>query len=288
MRRLAHRAAAAICCFVTLLGGTRVAAAAESGGVQITYLANEGFLLEAGDTKVLVDALFGDGLSEYPVVPAIVRTDLEAARGRFAGIDLILVSHAHADHFDPAAVARHLRANPGAAFLSTTEAVADLREELGEQAEEREIVAVYPDQGKTERLQLAGVGVQVLNLHHGPLPIENLGLIIRLGGVDVLHVGDTSAEEPDLRPYADLLDTVDVWLLPDWLMGEPDWESARSRAAADTWLVAMHLAASTAPPAWFGSAGSLEGRVARIHETLPDAWVPLEPLASRHYPPRAH
>ena len=35
------------------------------------------------------------------------------------------------------------------------------------------------------------------------------------------------------------LEAVDVWLLPDWLMGEPDWEATRSRATGPTWLVNM-------------------------------------------------
>jgi L-ascorbate metabolism protein UlaG (beta-lactamase superfamily) len=288
MSKLAQRALIVTCCLLLRPAGAPAVAGEEpTSGVRITCLANEGFLLEAGDTRVLLDALVGDGLPDYPVVPVTLRQELESARGRFAGIDLILVSHAHADHFDPAAVARHLRANPEAAFLSTPEAVAKLRRELAEPAAAGAIVAADPAPGKSELHRLPGVDVRVLELHHGRLPIDNLGLIVELGGVAVLHAGDTSAAAADLAPYADLLAEVDVWLLPDWLLGEPDWEAARSRVAGGTRLVAMHLAAPTAPADWFGSAGSLEGRVARIHEALPDAWVPLEPMTSRHYPPPA-
>ncbi|MFQ5351382.1 MAG: MBL fold metallo-hydrolase, partial [Thermoanaerobaculia bacterium] len=114
-------AGSVLCCLLVLLAGVRAATAGagEAPEVQVIYLANEGFLLEAGETKVLVDALFGEGLRGYPVVPAPIRAELEGARGRFAGVDLILASHFHGDHFDAAAVARHLRANPGAVFLST-------------------------------------------------------------------------------------------------------------------------------------------------------------------------
>ena len=275
--------------FACLLGnpGAICAAAAEAPppGVRITYLANEGFLLEAGETRVLIDALFGDGLPNYLVVPPAARADLEAARGRFAGVDLILASHAHADHFDAAAVARHLRANPAAVFLSTEEAVAEVRGELGEKVPGVKLVAVYPDRDKSASFELAGVEVRVLNLHHGRLPIQNLGLVVSLGGIDVLHVGDTSADASDLQPYAESLDEVDVWLLPDWLMGAPDWEAVRGRADGPTWLVNMHLAAPDAPPDWFGSARSHERRIERILEELPDIWIPVEPLESRQFPP---
>ncbi|MFQ5349746.1 MAG: MBL fold metallo-hydrolase [Thermoanaerobaculia bacterium] len=286
MRRLRHRLAGLLLSlFLGLLAGPPASpTVAGEPGLRVTYLANEGFLLEAGETKVLVDALFGDGLREYPAVPAAVRGDLEAARGRFADIDLILVSHSHADHFDRAAVARHLRANPEAAFLSTTEVVSELRRELGKLADSREIVAAYPDRDESVVHSLQGVDVRVLNLHHGRLPIENLGLIVTLGGFDLLHVGDTSAGAPDLRPYARLLETVDIWVLPDWLMGEPEWEAARARVAGPTWLINMHLAAPSAPAEYFGSARGHAIRVSHIHEALPGVWVPTEPLDSRRYP----
>lgn len=290
MRRAHVTAAAAAGCLLLLLTGAGARAADDHGGsdVLITYLANEGFLLEAGETRVLVDALFGDGLNGYPVVPAPRRAELEGARGRFSGVDLVLASHFHGDHFDAAAVARHLEANPRAVFLSTRQAVTALRRELGAAAEGLEIVAALPEEGETTLLELPGAAVEVLNLHHGRdrrPPVENLGLVIRLGGLTVLHVGDTEAGEDDLRPYKKILAGVDVWMLPSWLLGEPAWQAAQAAAAEGRWLVAMHLPARSAPSSWFGAAGDLDGYLANLREALPDAWVPLEPLASRSYPP---
>ncbi len=277
---------------VILLAAAGPSAPADSvdAGVEITYLGNEGFLLRAGETKVLVDALFGDGLRGYPVVPTPIRANLEGARGRFAGVDLILASHFHGDHFDAAAVARHLRANPDAVFLSTNQAVAELRRELGPAAAERQLVAALPDEGETSGLELPGVTVATLNLHHGrdrrPL-VENLGLVIRLGGLTLLHVGDTEAGEADLLPHRQLLAMVDVWMLPSWLLDEPAWLAAPGRPPRDGRQIAMHLPAPSAPPSWFGAAGDHDAYVASLRDSLPEAWVPLEPLATRHYPPPA-
>ena len=282
------RPAVMLCLLAALALAAASAAPAADGapGVAVTHLANEGFLIEAGETRVLVDALTGDGLRGYPAVPRPLRDELEGARGRFAGVDLILVSHYHADHFDAAAVARHLKANPAAVFLSTPQAVEELRAELGDDARGLEILAVHPAEGASARIELPGVEVEALNLHHGRgRPIENLALILRLGGLELLHVGDTVTAASDLEPYREQLRAVDVWLIPDWLLGEPAWQAARARADGETWLVAMHLPEPAAPPDYFGSAGSLEARVARIREALPEAWVPLEPLASRDYPP---
>ena len=54
-------------------------AAAIAEGVELTYLGNEGFLIAAGETRVLVDALYGEGLRGYPVVPPAERRRLEEA-----------------------------------------------------------------------------------------------------------------------------------------------------------------------------------------------------------------
>lgn len=255
--------------------------AGEAGGVTVTYLANEGFLIEAGETRVLVDALFGDGLRGYPVVPAALREELENARGRFADVDLILASHEHGDHFDARAVARHLRASPRTVFLSTEEAVADLRRELGDAAAKLELVAAAPGPGRRAGLELPGISVEVLDLHHGRLPVDNLGLVLRLGGLAVLHAGDTDATAADLEPYRELLAGVDVALVPSWLLAQAAWREIGRH------LVVMHLAAPDAPASWFGPSGSLAAAVAEIHAGLPEAWVPLEPLASRRYAPPA-
>lgn len=45
--------------------------------VGITYIANEGFLLASGEQKVLIDALFREGVSGYAVVPPVTREELK-------------------------------------------------------------------------------------------------------------------------------------------------------------------------------------------------------------------
>ena len=60
-------------------------------GVEITYLANEGFLLAAGEKKVLIDALF-PGITNYPAVPEPIRSRLERAETPFDGVDLVLAT----------------------------------------------------------------------------------------------------------------------------------------------------------------------------------------------------
>lgn len=145
-------------------------------GVEVTHLANEGFLLRAGDTAVLIDALFGDGIDGYPAVPPEPRRRLEEAKGEFAGVDLVLATHYHGDHFDAEAVARHLTSNPGARFVSTRQAVDELRRVVGFDGFADRVEGHWPDEGATARVELPGVAVTILNLHHGRSrrpPVQN-------------------------------------------------------------------------------------------------------------------
>ena len=229
-------------------------AAGQTTPARVTYLANEGVLLEVGDKKVLIDALFGDGIRGYPVVPEQMRGDLEAARGRFQEVDLLLVSHEHRDHFDPGSVARHLANNSRALMFGPPDAVARLPD--GARAQ-----GVYPLEGNQATLSHRDISVRVMRLHHGRArsEIQNLGLIVDLNGVRFLHVGDTeltlcegrSLELDDLE--------IDVALLPSWQI-----DVDRLAAIGARQVVAFHLAEATAPSSWFGPYASRKERLAAL------------------------
>ncbi len=54
----------------------------------VTYVANEGFLVEAAGKKVLIDALFDAGFDRYLAPTPELLEQLAGARGPFAGVDL--------------------------------------------------------------------------------------------------------------------------------------------------------------------------------------------------------
>lgn len=249
--------------------------------VDVTYLGNEGFLLSAGDTRILVDALYGDGLAGYPVVPRDIRRELEAGRGRFAGVDLVLASHHHGDHYDPSAVARFLRAQPDARFVSTRQAVERLRDDgLADR-----VHGYWPAEAESETLELDGIKLTVLNLHHGRdrrPEVQNLGFVIEIGGLCVLHVGDTevSAKEIDVYGLGDA--GIDVGLMPVWFFDWPEWRPVLDEIRPRH-LVAMHMASPTAPSSYFGPAGGFDRRVAGVRQAVDNVWLPTQALAQRRF-----
>lgn len=280
MPRSRTGAALAAVAALTLLGGPPASAAVASlfvdddpsagaaPTVELVYLANEGVLLGDGERKVAIDALFGDGLDGYPTVPDAVRARLEGATGEFAGIDLLLATHLHADHFSAAAVARHLTANPDALFVSTPAAVAAVAALPEGVALAPRLRGVLPREGaQRETLAWRGIRVTAFNLHHGrglARPVDNLGFVVELGGRRVAHLGDTEANGDELATaFGTASPRLDLALVPCWRLLDADGRAELRRALAPRRLAAFHFPVPQAPAEYFGKPGSLAAL--RVH-----------------------
>lgn len=251
--------------------------------LRVTYLANEGFLLQSGEQKLLIDALF-PGIRNYPRVTGSLREDLLAARPPFSGIKVALASHHHDDHFGPTEALTFLATSLETVLIATPQAIARFDEAKGWTAEiGARVRGIYPAEGRSTTVNLPGISIEILNLHHGrgrrPW-VENLGFLIDVNGFRVLHVGDTEATVEDFRPYDLPSRSIDLAILPGWFLAEPNWVAVSQSLGARN-IAAMHLAEESAPPSWFGSSKNLEGRLQLIRTNFPDAWIPRGPLDSR-------
>ena len=153
--------------------------------LDVTFLANEGVLLSSGETRVVIDGLF-QPYETYTVMPAADRERLETNQPPFEGVDLVLVSHVHRDHFHAGSVARHLRQNPQATLVSSAQVVAEVAAQVGaDNAVRSRVRDVTLGAGERLTLSLAVIGLQVIGLPHGGrrnASIQNLGHVISLGG----------------------------------------------------------------------------------------------------------
>lgn len=262
--------------------------AAATAGLEVRYVANEGFLVEGGGKRVLVDGLFGPGVTGYPVSPTELRRELEQGDGEWAGIQVALATHFHRDHFDPDSVARFLAANPKAVFVSTPQAIERLRrsrpDDPGLLARAR---AVFPADGTVDRLEIDGIEIDVLNLHHGRRdpPVENLGFVVSLGESRFLHFGDTEAEMRDFEPYLEGLRDVDVGLLPFWFLAS-EWRAEMVRdLIRPRWIVVAHMPVASASAGHFGRWRSYDNLIQVIRAGFPEARFPRMAGEAYRYPP---
>jgi len=216
------------------------------GRLSITFLANEGVMLSSGSRKVFIDGLFLKYKTGF-VVPADSTQDaLQHARPPFDAVDLVLVTHRHGDHFHPAPVAAHMRANRRATLLTSRQVIDSLREYgPGRDLPASRSMARTMAPGTRQRETVNGITVELLGIPHGggwrSRGLEHLAYIVELGGRRVLHVGDAELTDEVLAPFR--LDTarIDVALLPTWLLTSEESRRAIARWIRPRQIVGIHV-----------------------------------------------
>ncbi len=180
--------------------GRAPAGAARSGKgepLEITYIGNEGFLIARGDKKVLIDAPQSNPWTYTPTGERILSLMLED-RPPFDGLDLVVASHAHADHISPKMAAELVKRNPRVVFISNAEACDSMRIVSGSDFGKisTRVVSVDPEWKTVTKLSRNGVNVEFFGVNHtyvGQPPRKTLATIVDLGGIRVAHLADEIA-----------------------------------------------------------------------------------------------
>jgi L-ascorbate metabolism protein UlaG (beta-lactamase superfamily) len=170
--------------------------AAPSGGVRVTFVGNAGFLITINGKKILIDAMFS-GFPDGYQLPQDVQEALVNARPPFDGVDLILVTHNHGDHFDAPMVRRHLKNNPKARLVSTAQVAGQLAD-FGNR-----VIALAATKGKPAQTDVDGIQVQAVYLSHGSVPAGqeetvNFGYIATVDAIRLFHTGDVDVTGVDM------------------------------------------------------------------------------------------
>ena len=160
----------------------------------MTYIANEGVLISANGKKILIDGLHREYEPDYAFPPADLLKSLENAASPYDKINLLLVSHIHLDHFHPLSVGLHLQNNPNAIFASSEQAVGEVAKDFADYEKVKaQIKPITHEWKKSSELNHDGIKVKFLGLRHSGenfRSIQNMGHLIEVGGVKLLHIGD--------------------------------------------------------------------------------------------------
>ena len=166
----------------------------QGGGISdselsITYVGNAGFLINIGDKKILIDALFKGFEGNYEL-PEPIQEKLKLGQAPFDEVDLVLVSHLHGDHMNVEMVRQHMKNNPKAIFASTQQVV-DAIVDFPERS-----IAFNPIKGKSEKKDIKGISIETFYLPHGPdSKVINIGFLVSVNGITFFQTGDVDFDQ---------------------------------------------------------------------------------------------
>jgi 2-polyprenyl-3-methyl-5-hydroxy-6-metoxy-1,4-benzoquinol methylase/L-ascorbate metabolism protein UlaG (beta-lactamase superfamily) len=202
--------------------------APEKGGnapLVLAYVANSGVLVGSGETKVLIDALFDKPNPEYRAPAPEVLDKMMKGAPPFDGVDLVLITHNHPDHFDAALGVRYLEARPEPVLLAPADAVEEMRKAAADWTKiDSRVVSLDLKAGEKGMKDLNRIPVTGFRtLHSGDLESPmNLMYLVDLNGWRVFHEGDSNGK-PEVYQGFGLGDTpVDVALVHFWFPLEPN------------------------------------------------------------------
>ncbi len=174
------------------------------------HLGNEGVMIEQGEMKILFDPLYRNGFNNYHLVPADVKAAIIAGTPPYDGVDAVLISHAHGDHFDAGDLIAFQTANPQTLIIAPQQAV-DMMEATGALTDEmraRHMIMGMAYGADPLKLDFEGLVVEAVRVPHagGPARREIQNLVYRVtlnAAATVMHMGDADPSLEFFVPYAD-------------------------------------------------------------------------------------
>jgi len=191
----------------------------------LTSIANMGVLVSCGGTKVLIDALFDKPNPEYRAPAPETLDKIMNGETPFNGIDLVLVTHNHPDHFDAGLAVRFLEARPEPVLLAPADAVEAMRQAAADWPSiGPRVVAIGLEVGEKQGLDVRGVPVTACRtLHSGnredPM---NLMYLFEIGGRRVWHEGDPNGRCDVFQAFGLEDPPFDLAVLHYWYPLEPN------------------------------------------------------------------
>ena len=215
--------------------------------VELRYVANEGVLIKSADATILIDGIHRHYRDAYAYLPDDLHGDLVAGNDPFGKIDIALVSHVHGDHFSAEAAAAFLEANDQARMYSSPQVIDSLQ--VRDVEPDSYVEVTYDDASVVDFPDL-DASISFFPVPHSSQRnawVQNLGHLISVGGVNILHVGDADINEGNFEPYGLSSKDIDVALLPHWYLSDDGGKRLVERHLRGKHIVAVHISPNAVP-----------------------------------------
>jgi ankyrin repeat protein/L-ascorbate metabolism protein UlaG (beta-lactamase superfamily) len=214
--------------------------------LEISYVANAGFVVAAGNMGVMIDSLFNNGYNQYEVLTKDIIDVMRKFESPFNAIKFLLVTHNHEDHFNVNLVETFMVKNKNVILISPSQVKIDLNI-YGSQYDsiKHRTISVAPSYGSTTALTVKDLRLNAFRFTHGTKDIQSLGYVFELGEKRIAHLGDASLKENkdtynriSLQKYK-----LDVAFIPFF-----DFMTPESRALIKKFINPKHIILTHIPP----------------------------------------
>jgi L-ascorbate metabolism protein UlaG (beta-lactamase superfamily) len=211
--------------------------------LRLTFIANAGVLVSSGDKKVLIDGLFDKPNPEYRAPSPDVLAKIMKGEAPYDGVDLVLVTHDHPDHFDARLVARYLETVPGPILLAPADAVAELRKAAADWAKiEPRVVSLDLKVGEKDERELEQIPITAFRTLHGKEESPmNVMFLFELAGWRIFHEGDSPGNVDEYRGFRLGSGPIDLALVHYWFPLEPRCASFLQEVLKPGHIALTHL-----------------------------------------------
>jgi len=164
--------------------------------IDVTYIANAGFLIESNDKKVLIDALFKNGWDNYLIPADSIVSKIVHQEAPFDKVRLMLITHNHGDHFNASMVAAYLNSNPGNVLIAPPLVAKEVLMIPDVKISRNQIIELDLISRVVNDTIINGIRVKSFLLQHDTRPeIENVGYLVEMNGFKVFHTGDCTGSK---------------------------------------------------------------------------------------------
>jgi L-ascorbate metabolism protein UlaG (beta-lactamase superfamily) len=240
--------------------------------LDVTFVANAGFLVECNHQKIMIDAPFGGFESDWCYVPSdsVVNLMVEA-KPPFNDIDIIAYTHYHVDHFNAEMAINHLLHNQSGILVCPSQVDQALAKSV-RYSEIRDRVKIISEPvDSTLIINIAGIEIKAIRTQHlpsgvedestgkivdGNLKTEHLEFVFSLGGYIIYHSGDATMDSRSrYESYGFGDHSIDLAFVPWWDASErPTFRQALLRdIIRPDRIILMHVVKGPKPidnPVW--------------------------------------
>lgn len=210
---------------------------------KVTYISNAGVLVEIGNKKILIDSLCDSKVPIYKATPDEVKDKIVGGVPPFDGIDLMLFTHHHSDHFEPKSTAEFIKCQANVVLVSTGETIRRLKT-LDPSVDESRLIVPDLQAGEGKALEINGIRIQVISMVHDGKDyqdVENFAYLLEVDEKRILHVGDAKPMTENYGHLNLVEQSIDLLLAPFPYVGIPAGQLVIANQIKPKKIAAIHL-----------------------------------------------